>query len=223
MKHSYNITGMSCDGCRSKVEKTLNAIAGVEAVVSLESAIATITMDKHISTGQLQEALAAAGNYTIEMSKPATAAEKTVEEPTAKACCGTETHQYNKEGHQHHKEEAGIPENAAGKYYCPMHCEGEKVYDEPGDCAVCGMHLVKAPELSSTNAAPDEKVEESVAKSCCGTQTHQNEKGGHQHDKEETGMPENAAGKYYCPMHCEGEKVYDEPGDCPVCAFGKSA
>ncbi|MEJ7675618.1 MAG: heavy metal-binding domain-containing protein [Chitinophagaceae bacterium] len=29
------------------------------------------------------------------------------------------------------------------KYYCPMHCEGDKTYDKPGDCPVCGMHLVK--------------------------------------------------------------------------------
>jgi copper chaperone CopZ len=32
------ITGMSCDGCRGKVEKTLNAIEG-EAIVSLELTI----------------------------------------------------------------------------------------------------------------------------------------------------------------------------------------
>ncbi len=30
-----------------------------------------------------------------------------------------------------------------GKYYCPMRCEGDKTYDEPGDCPVCGMHLMK--------------------------------------------------------------------------------
>jgi Cu2+-exporting ATPase len=29
-----------------------------------------------------------------------------------------------------------------------MHCEGEKVYDKAGDCPVCGMDLVKAPELT---------------------------------------------------------------------------
>lgn len=28
-------------------------------------------------------------------------------------------------------------------YYCPMHCEGDKTYPEPGDCPVCGMHLKK--------------------------------------------------------------------------------
>ena len=76
MKHTYTITGMSCDGCRGKVEKTLNAIEGVEAVVSLEPAVATITMEKHIPTTQLQEALAAAGNYSIEMSKPVAADRK---------------------------------------------------------------------------------------------------------------------------------------------------
>jgi Cu2+-exporting ATPase len=40
------------------------------------------------------------------------------------------------------------PKNAAGKYYCPMFCEDDKVYDEAGDCPVCGMDLVKAPDLT---------------------------------------------------------------------------
>lgn len=30
------------------------------------------------------------------------------------------------------------------KYYCPMKCEGEKTYDHPGNCPVCGMKLEKA-------------------------------------------------------------------------------
>lgn len=34
------------------------------------------------------------------------------------------------------------------KYYCPMHCEGDKTYDRPGDCPVCGMHLNKEESLS---------------------------------------------------------------------------
>ena len=40
-------------------------------------------------------------------------------------------------------------ENTGGKYYCPMHCEGDKTYDKPGYCPVCGMHLVKEPTASS--------------------------------------------------------------------------
>jgi copper chaperone CopZ len=47
MTHTYIVTGMSCDGCRTKVEKTLNAIDGVQAVF-LDPATATITMEKHI-------------------------------------------------------------------------------------------------------------------------------------------------------------------------------
>ena len=35
-----------------------------------------------------------------------------------------------------------------GKYYCPMHCEGDKVYNQAGDCPVCGMHLVKEAALA---------------------------------------------------------------------------
>lgn len=28
-------------------------------------------------------------------------------------------------------------------YYCPMKCEGEKIYDQPGNCPVCGMRLIE--------------------------------------------------------------------------------
>ncbi|WNM18049.1 copper-transporting P-type ATPase [Flavobacterium capsici] len=46
-----------------------------------------------------------------------------------------------KEEHQHHKHHS---EYKGGKYYCPMNCEGNKVYDQPGNCPVCGMELVQA-------------------------------------------------------------------------------
>lgn len=140
MIHTYNITGMTCDGCRSKVEKALNTIEGIEAKVSLNPPVATITMEKHIPTTQLLEALTAVGKYTIEMSNGKTTQETTATETAANSCCST--HEHN------HKKETVIPTNSQGKYYCPMHCEGEKVYDKAGDCPVCGMDLVKAPELT---------------------------------------------------------------------------
>ncbi|MFV8368363.1 heavy metal translocating P-type ATPase [Flavobacterium sp. LB2R40] len=139
MKHTYSIIGMSCDGCRSKVEKTLNAIDGIQATVTLDLSMATITMDKHIPTAQLQEALTAAGNYTIAMNKRVDSHEAT-EKPIEKSCCSS-----NK---QQEKSRVILPDTAQGKYYCPMHCEGEKVYDKPGSCPVCGMNLEKVPELS---------------------------------------------------------------------------
>lgn len=153
MTHTYQITGMSCNGCRTKVEKTLNAIEGIEASVSLDPPMATITMEQHVPTEQLQEALTSAGNYSIEMSKPASTSERSSDEPVAKSCCSGKAHEHNNDTHHNYTQENTIPKNAAGKYYCPMFCEGDQVYDKAGDCPVCGMDLVKAPELVTTKAS----------------------------------------------------------------------
>ncbi len=32
---------------------------------------------------------------------------------------------------------------AVAKYQCPMKCEGDKTYDKPGKCPVCGMNTKK--------------------------------------------------------------------------------
>ncbi len=140
MTHTYTITGMTCDGCRAKVEKTLNTIEGIEAKVSLNPPVATITMEKHIPTEKLQEALTAVGKYSIEMSNGKTKEHSTTNEASGKSCCSVHSNDHNKE--------TVVPTNTQGKYYCPMHCEGEKVYDKAGDCPVCGMDLVKAPDLT---------------------------------------------------------------------------
>ncbi len=132
---------MSCDGCRSKVEKTLNAIDGIQATVTLDPPIATITMENHIPTAQLQETLSKAGKYSISMESPTNITSKIATEPVTKSCCESNKIQ--------DKKIVALPSNAHGKYYCPMHCEGEKVYDKPGSCPVCGMNLEKIPELSS--------------------------------------------------------------------------
>ena len=142
MKHTYIISGMSCNGCRTKVEKTLNGVEGVEAVVTLDPQEAVITMEKHIPTPVLQEALSGVGKYTIEMSHPKMGINQIEDEPTPKACCGNTTH-------HHHKIEEDTKPNTPGKYYCPMHCEGDKEYDQAGDCPVCGMDLVKAQDLTA--------------------------------------------------------------------------
>ena len=34
----------------------------------------------------------------------------------------------------------------AGKYKCPMECEKDKVYDEPGKCPACNMDLKEVTE-----------------------------------------------------------------------------
>lgn len=33
-------------------------------------------------------------------------------------------------------------EQHEAKYQCPMNCEGNKTYNQPGECPVCNMQLV---------------------------------------------------------------------------------
>lgn len=129
MKHIYNIQGMSCNGCRTKVEKTLNNIPGIEATVTLDPPVAEVTMDKHVPVEKLQEKLSEAGNYIIS-TEPA----KNIQ------------HVHHHEHPKHHNKHSYKIEG--GKYYCPMFCEGDKTYDKPGSCPVCGMNLEKAPDLA---------------------------------------------------------------------------
>ncbi|NCP22377.1 MAG: heavy-metal-associated domain-containing protein, partial [Zetaproteobacteria bacterium] len=125
MKHAYKITGMTCNGCRTNAENTLNNIKGVfKATVNLEEAKAEVEMEKHIATETLQQEFLKAGlHYTITDFDANSANEKT-KKPIAI--------QPIKDGN--------------GVFYCPMHCEGEKTYDKAGDCPVCGMDLIEQPK-----------------------------------------------------------------------------
>jgi len=118
MKHTYKITGMSCNGCRSHVEKMLNEVKGVSiAFVNLEKAEAVIEMDSHIDIETFQKAiLKDGGSYTIILPGQEVHQEVKVKEPKGK---GT------------------------GVFYCPMHCEGDKTYPKNVGCPVCGMDLVE--------------------------------------------------------------------------------
>ena len=58
MKHTYIISGMTCGGCKTSVEKNLNEIEGVINVfVDIQEGEAIITMNSHIATALLQKAL----------------------------------------------------------------------------------------------------------------------------------------------------------------------
>lgn len=125
MKHTYYIEGMTCNGCRSHVEEALNQVAGVEkASVDLKKGEAIIESDAEIQMKSLEQALDKYdGRYRIYWDKDHASAKTEPEESKASEGSGT------------------------GVYYCPMQCEGDKTYDEPGDCPVCGMDLVE--EMSS--------------------------------------------------------------------------
>jgi Cu2+-exporting ATPase len=125
---------MSCNGCRTKVEKTLNEMEGVEATVSLDPPVATITTEKNVPIFKFQKALYAAGNYIISENASEDSATKSI-------------YSISEPSDMH---AVVLPSSASGKYYCPMFCEGDTVYDSQVGCPVCGMDLVKAPDLNAT-------------------------------------------------------------------------
>lgn len=128
MKHTYKIDGMTCNGCRNHVERTLSKVEGVTNVaVDLEKAKVSIDMNYHISIETFQKAMENdGGKYRIH-----------------KLGEHVKTKEIKKEKHKG---------KGTGTFYCPMHCEGEKTYDKPGDCPVCGMDLVEEQNLSATTS-----------------------------------------------------------------------
>jgi len=127
MKHTYHIHGMTCNGCRTHVENTLKNVDGVTGVsVNLEKAQADIEMESHIPIEKFQKAMAQDGGaYSI----------------------------HNSDAHHHTKakKKEKSKGKGTGKFYCPMHCEGDKTYDKAGDCPVCGMDLVEEQNLSTSS------------------------------------------------------------------------
>ena len=79
-------------------------------------------------------------------------------------------------------------------YFCPMECEGEKLYFKQGRCPVCNMFLVPIEEREDQKNKP---------------KTYS-----------KTNLPENfkdKIGDYFCPMFCEKDKTYESDSGCPIC------
>ncbi|MFN2458502.1 MAG: heavy-metal-associated domain-containing protein, partial [Chitinophagaceae bacterium] len=66
MTHTYNIAGMTCNNCVAKAKSELLKVGDItEANVQLNAPQATITMQKHIPTSVLQQAISKSGHYII--------------------------------------------------------------------------------------------------------------------------------------------------------------
>ena len=171
----YNVLGMSCEGCQKKISSALNNVEGIKADVNLAGNFVEITSEQEIDLEKLNSELKNAGNYVLEDP------EKT-------------------------KSTEFIPPqdrvSPSSVYYCPMECEGDKVYFVQGKrCPVCNMYCV-----------PIEEKEENRKK---GMHQHHHETK-HEHHVETFS---EKLGEYYCPMFCEGDKTYPENVGCPVCGM----
>ena len=200
----YTISGMTCNGCRTNVEKKLNEIPGVHAHVVLEKEEAKIHTDQDIALEEYQSKLnELGGHYHI--------------------------HSKNGDSHQYHKPKVEPELSESGQYICPMFCEGkDKIYHEPGRCPVCNMHLRPVEKVDFD--APSHQVmhkhdpsSENAGKYYCPMMCE----GDKVYDKFGScpicGMnlekiPETTLKvEYSCPMH--PEVVQDHPGDCPICGM----
>ena len=199
----YNIEGMGCTGCANTVQKKLSEVAGVTAVtVDFATKKATVETDREIPFEALEKALEGT-HYSIHQSSNSEGSgvfycpmhcegDKTYDHPGDCPICGMDlVEQVGGAQQHHHHQESPKKVKGNGVFYCPMHCEGDKTYDHPGDCPVCGMHLVE--QVGGAQ------------------QQH--------HHHEESPKKTKGSGVFYCPMHCEGDKTYDHPGDCPVCGM----
>ncbi|MEC3876177.1 heavy metal translocating P-type ATPase [Chryseobacterium salviniae] len=168
MQYQYKILGMTCSGCQKKISEKLNSLEGIKADVNLENSTVIIISDKAIDLSILNNTLKETGNYKLENTANP---DNTFIKPQDRV-------------------------SPSSVYYCPMECEGEKVYFQQGKrCPVCNMYLVPIEEKH----AKDPNFKPVYSK---------------------TNLPENFKDhidEYYCPMFCEGDTIYPEKGDCPVC------
>ncbi|MCI3936064.1 heavy metal translocating P-type ATPase [Chryseobacterium aahli] len=233
MQKQYKILGMTCSGCQKKISEKLNSLENINADIDLKSNTATIDSHKEINLSDLNKALEEAGNYKLEdpnnpdkvFVKPQDRVSPSSVYYCPMECEGDKV--YFKQGERcpvcnmflvpieeklakdpNFKptfSKTNLPENFKdhiGDYYCPMFCEGDKIYDEKGDCPICHMHLEEITE---------DLVENSVS-------NHHSHSHNHQH-QEKPKVTDDMAGKYYCPMFCEGDKTYDSNVGCPVCGM----
>ena len=161
----FDILGMSCGSCQKKISDKLNSLPDISAVVDLKTNSVKISSKNEINLQQLNDAVGSIGHYFLK---------------------DPDNHDYT-----FVKPEDKISPSSV--YFCPMECEGEKLYFKQGKCPICGMYL-----------APIEEREEIREKA----KNTENQK-----------VNLDKIGEFYCPMFCEGDKTYPKNTGCPVCGM----
>ena len=69
---TLNVTGMTCNGCTTKIAHALNAIAGVhEVVVSLPDSEAAVRYDEHLTTPEKLKLAVKGAGYGVDATNAA--------------------------------------------------------------------------------------------------------------------------------------------------------
>ncbi|WP_310992485.1 heavy metal translocating P-type ATPase [Aequorivita marina] len=213
MKHTYKISGMTCNGCRGHVEQVLNNVDGVSnASVNLEKGEAVLEMDKHIPLDAFQKALEDdGGRYAISMQGDVSQEEKVESEASSedslekssKAQATYKIHGMTCNGCRSHVEHILAEVDGVSKASVDLEKE-EAVLEMKKDLPLKVFEKALEDDGGSYSISRLDDAE-AAAK--------------HKKQKEVKRAKQGGSGTYYCPMHCEGEKTYDKPGDCPVCGM----
>ncbi|MGG8497106.1 heavy metal translocating P-type ATPase [Tenacibaculum sp. TC6] len=100
---------------------------------------------------------------------------------------------------------------------CRSHVEEILLNIEGVSDAVVNLEKAEATVTSETHISL-EKLQEAFKKDGGNYSIHP--LGEHAHTIPKKGKTkEKGTGIFYCPMHCEGDKTYPKPGDCPVCGM----
>lgn len=67
MQKVITINSMSCEHCRARVEKALNSIEGVSAIVDLKNQNAAVTLTRHVDDEELKNAVIDAGYEVVSI------------------------------------------------------------------------------------------------------------------------------------------------------------
>ncbi len=167
MLHEYEISGMSCKGCVASVQKILEGIEGIDSVtVTLHPPVAKIAMSSHMDPATINKHFEQTGmHYRVHHLGHLESIKK--------------------------QEPVEIEGKGPGTYYCPMLCEGDKTYDNPGDCPVCGMDLVKkavaVPDASTYTCPMHPEIRRSGPGSCpiCGMELQKIVVSGSENDEDQ--------------------------------------
>jgi Cu2+-exporting ATPase len=203
---TYKIAGMTCDGCRSHVQKALGEVPGViQVTVDLVTAQAEIKTDKEIPLTIYQQAIGA--RYAISslaQVKPKIGAISTTV-PSFAGICPVINFQKNT------YRISGMTCNG-----CRTHVE-HLLRDVPGVIAA-------SVDLQKQDAVVESAKTISLSQLKAIFKKEGDRYGIHAMDEvivrpKKKLPPKKISGVYYCPMQCEGDKTYDKFGDCPVCGM----
>ncbi len=132
MKYRYDVKGLHCKHCKQSIQQALQSDAEImSAEVDLDASELSLEISSHGSQSLGLEQLQAILD-SHDLSKYQLAPHGSL------SCC-------EKKPHKHDAAKIGdgaVLTMPTGEYYCPMLCEDDKTYPEPGDCPVCGMDLI---------------------------------------------------------------------------------